>query len=178
MDGEVARTLVVIESKSPDPADDAGDFVRPALAGGRSAESDERVSSGNPLPVPRPTSSECHLELHRRLEPVDVGTLEQTDLDQAHRSRRIATSPLDRLARWRPSRCPVAAYPRTSSTACGQPSMRACPHSLPTSNDWSTPTAGAIPRSASTRWVAGRERSSSDSARPSTTGTTTSSERP
>jgi hypothetical protein len=43
--------------------------------------------------VPRPPPPDGHLELHGRLEPVHVRSIEEADLDQSHGGGRIATAP-------------------------------------------------------------------------------------
>src|SRR6185369_13923297 len=42
------------------------------------------VAARAALPVPRPAPADRDLDLHDRLEPVDVGALEESDLDQSH----------------------------------------------------------------------------------------------
>jgi hypothetical protein len=53
---------------------------------------DEGMASGAALSVPRPPPPDRDLELDHRLEPVDVRALEQSDLDESHRPRRITSA--------------------------------------------------------------------------------------
>ena len=61
-------------------------------AGIAAAEMDQRMSTGVALAVPRPATADGDLDLDHRLEPIDVGTFEQTGLDQAHGPGRIASA--------------------------------------------------------------------------------------
>ena len=68
-----------------------------SLAGTRGTELDQRMPARVALPVPRPAPSDGELQLHHRLEPVDVGPLQHADLDQSHGPGRIATEAPRRL---------------------------------------------------------------------------------
>ena len=92
MDAQPTPTLVVLEPEPPDPAGDGGDTVRPVTRGDGRPEVDQRVATGVALAVPRPAAADGDLELDHRLEPIDVGTFEQTGLDQAHGPGRIASA--------------------------------------------------------------------------------------
>src|SRR3954454_17364021 len=90
MDREPTDAFAVIGPEPADPMDQAVDRKRPAVRGYGGAQADERVSPRAPLPVPRPTASDRHLDLDHRLEPVDVRSIEEADLDHAHGRPRIA----------------------------------------------------------------------------------------
>ena len=64
---------------------------RPASPGRgpRWPEPDQGVAGRVPLAVPGPSPADGHLDLDHRLEPVDVGALEQADLDQVARCRGV-----------------------------------------------------------------------------------------
>ena len=91
MDGEAPPTFAVIGSQASDPGHGRFDGVRPVTRWDRGAQPDEEMSPGVALPVPGPAPADGDLQLDHRLEPVDVGSLEQADLDQAHGPGRIAT---------------------------------------------------------------------------------------
>ena len=90
MDRQTAAPLVVIGSQPADPGDDGGDRVGPIARRDRRAQLDERMAPGIALAVPGPSPAHGDLEFHHRLEPVDVGPVQQADLDQSHRGGRIA----------------------------------------------------------------------------------------
>ena len=92
MDAQAAAPLVVLEPEPPDPAGDGGHPVGPVARRDRRPEMDQRMSTGVALAVPRPATADGDLELDHRLEPIDVGTFEQTGLDQAHGPGRIASA--------------------------------------------------------------------------------------
>lgn len=92
VDPATAGALAMIRAEPPDPRDDRCDALRPVFCGNGGPEPDEGVSSGDPLAVPASAAPDAQLDLHYRLEPVDVRALEQADLYEAHGSRRIATS--------------------------------------------------------------------------------------
>src|SRR6187431_2607652 len=97
MDEHAATTLVVIDPQPPDPADEAFNLPRPVAPRDRGAESDDRMPGRLALAVPRPPSADRDLDLDHRRQPVDVRTLEQANLDQAHGPARIASHPNRRL---------------------------------------------------------------------------------
>ena len=80
-------------SEPPDPVRQRRDAGR--LRGPRHGdrEPDEGVRLGLAPAVPGATPPDAHLDLGSRLEPVQVGSVEQADLDQAHGPARIATAP-------------------------------------------------------------------------------------
>ena len=57
------------------------------------AEQDQGVATRVALAVPRAPPPDGDLDLDHRLEPVDVRSLEQADLDQSHGLGRIASGP-------------------------------------------------------------------------------------
>src|SRR5450759_3541137 len=83
---------MLLQSEPPDPGCEEGDLRRPPAGRDDRAEVHEGVSLGVPAAVPAPAAADRDLHLHHRLEPVDVGTLEQADLDETHGSARIATA--------------------------------------------------------------------------------------
>ena len=93
MDGEPAAALAVVGPQAPDPGDDRRDRIGPVAGRDVGAEADERVAPGIALAVPGPPPADGDLELDHRLEPVDIRTLEQAGLDQAHGPGRIARCP-------------------------------------------------------------------------------------
>jgi hypothetical protein len=97
MDGHPTTTFVVIDPEPADPGHDRGDLVGPIAGRHRGTEVHERVAPRVALAVPRPPASDGELDLDDRLEPIDVGPFEQTDLDQSHGPGRIATGAPRRL---------------------------------------------------------------------------------
>ena len=90
MDADTGRRPVVVGTEPPDPGDDGRDGVRSIRGGDLGAEPDERVAGRFALAVPRPAPADGDLELDHRLEPVDIRSLEQADLDESHGPGRIA----------------------------------------------------------------------------------------
>ena len=95
---DAAAALAVVEAEPADPVDDLLDPARPVASRDRRAEPDERVAAGLALAVPRPPPADRDLDLDHRRQPVDVRSLEQSDLDQAHGPARITRRPARRLA--------------------------------------------------------------------------------
>ena len=91
MDGETRTAFAVIHAKPADPGHDRGDRIGPLAGRHRGAEPDQGVAAGIALAVPGPAPPDRDLHLDHRLEPVDVRSLEQADLDQSHGPGRIAT---------------------------------------------------------------------------------------
>jgi hypothetical protein len=50
----------------------------------RRAEPDARMRAGQTLPEPRSTPPNAYLDLHGRLEAIDVGAIQESDLDESH----------------------------------------------------------------------------------------------
>ncbi len=92
MDAQPASSLAVIRAQPPEPGDDGRHLVGPVARRHIGAELYQRVAARVALPVPRPPAPDRDLELDHRLEPVDVGPLEQAGLDQTHGPGRIARS--------------------------------------------------------------------------------------
>jgi hypothetical protein len=91
MDGHTPGPLVELRSKAADPCGHRRDGPWLAAQRDRRAEADERVARRCALAIPGPTPPDGDLDLHDRLEPVDVWSLEQSDLDEAHGSGRITS---------------------------------------------------------------------------------------
>ena len=91
MDRHAAAALAVVGAQSADPGDDRDDAVRPVPRRDRRAEEDQRMATRIALPVPGPPPTDRDFELHDRLEPVHVGSLEKAGLDQSHGPGRIAS---------------------------------------------------------------------------------------
>ena len=87
MDRQAGPALAMIHAQPADPGDDRGDGVRPVAGGHGRAEPDQGVAAGIALAVPGPPPTDRDLHLDHRLEPVDVRSLEQADLDQSHGPR-------------------------------------------------------------------------------------------
>jgi len=120
MHGDAATALAVVIAKSADPGDERIDRHRPIPSRNDGAEVHERMPARAALPVPCPASPDSDLELDHRLEPVDVRSLEQPDLDESHGPRRIAS--VDRADR----RVPIGRAAR-DGRAAGPPGARGAP---------------------------------------------------
>ena len=97
VDGHPASPLAVVRAEAADPSHEPIHGERPLLGRDFGTEADEGMAARAALAVPGPAPPDGHLDLHHRLQPVDVRPLEQTDLDDAHGPRRIALW-LSRLA--------------------------------------------------------------------------------
>ena len=98
MDRQAGTALAVIHAEPADPGHDRGDRIGPVAGRHDGAEPDQGVTAGIALAVPGPASADRQLHLDHRLQPVDVRSLEQADLDQSHGPGRIATRRPRRLA--------------------------------------------------------------------------------
>src|SRR6185503_17406534 len=122
--------LAVVGAQPPDPRDGRSDRIRPGSRRDGGTKSHERVAARLALPVERTSPSEGELDLDHRLEPVDVGSFEQADFDQAHGPGRIASG-LDC------PRCPSRPRrPTLTSPPSTDPSNASCRPSLQTSSTW------------------------------------------
>src|SRR5829696_9024395 len=97
MDGETAAGLAMVDPQAADPRGCRGDGIGPLTGRNVRSQLDERVPARVALPVPRPAPPDGELELDHRLEPIDVGTVKQASLDQAHGPGRIARCQPPRL---------------------------------------------------------------------------------
>ena len=84
-----AAALTVVRAEAPGPRDEVRHGVRPVSRRHRSAEVDERPVRRRPRPLPRASPPDGDLDLDHRQQPVDVGSLVEADLDQAHGPPRI-----------------------------------------------------------------------------------------
>jgi hypothetical protein len=91
MDGQAAGRLAVVRTQPAEPGRDRRHGVGPAAGGDRGAELDEGMARRLPLAVERATPPDRELDLDHRLQPVDVGALEESNLDQSHGPGRIAS---------------------------------------------------------------------------------------
>ena len=92
VDGDAAAALAVLDPEAPDPVDERARPGRASSRAGTAAPSRTRAwRPGLALAVPGPPPADRDLDLDHRLEPVDVRSLEQADLDQAHGPARIAS---------------------------------------------------------------------------------------
>ena len=98
MDRYAAPAFAVIDPQPADPGHDGSDRVRALVDGDVRTKQDQGVATRVTLAVPRAPSPDGDLDLDHRLEPVDVRSLEEADLDQSHG--------LGRIARARPRRLP------------------------------------------------------------------------
>ena len=92
MHDDPGPTLFVVDAQASDPVDEGVDLGRPVPSRNVDAEVDEGVAARRSLAVPRPPTPDRDLDLDHRLEPIDIGSLEESDLDLSHGSARI-TSP-------------------------------------------------------------------------------------
>ena len=119
----------------------------PATCPGRHPrpEPDERMPRRVALAVEGPTPADGELELDHRLQPVDVGSLQQTGLDQSHGPRRIPSGRLARLRPWSADRelDRRSHADRRARRAAGGDRGRPARRTWPTSSAWSTSTAAA-----------------------------------
>ena len=111
MDADPAAALAVPGPQAADPGDQRRDAVGPVARRDHGPELDQRVPAGIALPVAGSTTPDGDLDLDHRLEPVDVRTLEQADLDQAHGPGRIAGRQRLDSAPWMASIPPTLATP-------------------------------------------------------------------
>ena len=93
MDRQAAPPLAVIDPQAADPGDDRRDGVRSLLHRNVRAEVHEGMATRVTLAIPGPPAPDGDLDLDHRLEPVDVRSLEEADLDQSHGQGRIASAP-------------------------------------------------------------------------------------
>ena len=91
MDRNAASALTMIAPQSADPCDDCHDPVGPVPRPHGRSEEDQGMATRIPLAVPRPPPTDGDFELHDRLEPVHVGSLEEAGLDESHGPGRIAS---------------------------------------------------------------------------------------
>ena len=115
MDRQPGPALAVVGAQSADPGDDRRDAVGPVAGRDVGAEPDQRVAARIALAVPGPAPPDGDLELDHRLEPVDVGAFEESDLDQSHGPGRIAS------LRTVPGRARCRSSPRRLAARCRPP---------------------------------------------------------
>ena len=89
MDDDARPTLVVVDPQSSDPVDKRVDLGRPIAPRDVDTEMDEGVAARSSLAIPGPPPADGDFDFDHRLEPIDVGSLEEPDLDLSHDSARI-----------------------------------------------------------------------------------------
>ena len=94
MNPNPADAFAVCRAKAARPPCERLDRFRPLTLREAGTEANEGVAGGYPLAEPCPAPTHGHLDLDHRLQPVDVGSLEEPDLDQSHGSGRIAMRPV------------------------------------------------------------------------------------
>jgi len=90
MDANAADALVLLPAEAPRPAGDRRHAFRPLPLGNARSEANKRVLSRLALAEPGPSPPDRDLDLDHRLQPVDVGALQESDLDKSHDPGRIA----------------------------------------------------------------------------------------
>ena len=103
------RVLAVVGAQPPGPGHDVRDWVRPLAQRHGPGEVNRRPFGGCPGPSPGARPADGDLDLDHRQQPVDVGALEQADLDESHGSETLRewASP-----RWPAPGPPAPARPR------------------------------------------------------------------
>lgn len=99
MDDDARPTLVVVDPQPPDPVDQCVDLGRPIAPRDVDAEMDEGVAARSSLAIPGPPPADGDFDLDHRLEPIDIGSLEEADLDLSHGAARITRSDPTRTPR-------------------------------------------------------------------------------
>ena len=89
MDDDTGPTLVMVDPKPADPVDEGIDLGRPVTPRYVDAEMDEGVATRSSLAIPGPPPTDGDFDLDHRLEPIDVGSFEEPDLDLSHGPARI-----------------------------------------------------------------------------------------
>ena len=92
MDDDPGPTLVVVDAQTADPVNQGVDLGRPVAARHVDAEMDQGVAAGCSLAVPGPSTADRDLDFDHRLEPIDVWSLEEPDLDLSHGQARITSA--------------------------------------------------------------------------------------
>ena len=87
MDRQPGPALAVVDAAGGGPRRRSRRRRRASRGRGRGAQPDEGVPPGIALAVPGPPPTDGDLDLDHRLEPVDVRSFEQADLDQSHGPR-------------------------------------------------------------------------------------------
>ena len=142
------RVLAVVGAQAAGPGDEIRHGVRPlADRDRRGRGGPAEPSCGRPGSVPGARPADGDLDLDHRQQPVDVGALEQPDLDESHgpdnstRRSRAATARsgaawrrvrADRLGAW-PAPTTPSSHPK-SSPRCGRASSAPTRPTSPTSS--------------------------------------------
>ena len=79
--------------ETPDPLRHRHDGLGCIRRADRRTETDASVRFGHPVAIPGAPTPDGQLDLHGRLQPVQVRPVEQADLHASHRPRRIAAHP-------------------------------------------------------------------------------------
>src|SRR5664279_1579024 len=149
MDNQSGAPRAVVGPQALEPGGQGGNVVGPQAGRDCLAKPDEGVAAGVALPVEGPPPADRDLHLDHRLKPVDVGPLEQPDLDQSHSAGESNNA--GRLREWTPCTRPARRSARTSSRSSKRSSRTSCRLTSKTCPPWSTWTAGATPRPVSIR---------------------------
>lgn len=90
MDANPPDALTMLPAEAPRPAGDRRHAFRPVSFRNGGSQVDQRVPARDALPEPGPPPPDRDLDLDHRLQPVDVGALQESDLDESHDPGRIA----------------------------------------------------------------------------------------
>ena len=93
MNPDPADAFAVCRAKAARPPCERLDRFRPLTLREAGTEVNEGVAGGYPLAEPCPAPTDGHLDLDHRLQPVDIGSLQEACLDQSHSPRRIPSGP-------------------------------------------------------------------------------------
>ena len=97
MNGEAGPPFPMVDPEPADPGGNLGHPIGPGAGRHRRPEPNNRATPRVTPAVEGSSSADGELQLDHRLQPVDVGTFEQTGLDQAHSPRRIPRGHVARL---------------------------------------------------------------------------------
>lgn len=93
MHPDAADTFTVCDPKAASPPGQGQDGFGPVTLGYGCAKMDQRVAGRQPLAEPGPPASDGDLDLDHGLEPVDIRSFEEADLDELHGPRQDSNAP-------------------------------------------------------------------------------------